>query len=72
MSAWIIWSETPKPRYVPDEPNAAIIARYARGRDYHKVMRGRLKTLSNIIREKIGDFESDDPLPTLPQCLKNP
>ena len=50
--------ETPKPRYVPDEPNSAIIVRYARGRDYHKVMRGRLKTLSNIIREKVGEFES--------------
>ena len=50
--------ETPKPRYVPDEPNAAIIARYARGRDYHKVMRGRLKTLASRIKEKVGDFES--------------
>lgn len=50
--------ETPKPRYVPDEPNAAIIARYARGRDYHKVMRGRLKTLATRIKEKVGDFES--------------
>ena len=50
--------ETPKPRYVPDEPNAAIIARYARGRDYHKTMRGRLKTLATRIREKVGDFES--------------
>ena len=50
--------ETPKARYIPDEPNAAIIARYARGRDYHKVMRGRLKTLSNLIKEKVGEFES--------------
>ena len=50
--------ETPKPRYVPHEPNAAIIARYARGRDYHKTMRGRLKTLATVIREKVGDFES--------------
>lgn len=50
--------ETPKARYVPDEPNAAIIARYARGRDYHKVMRGRLKILASKIREKVGDFES--------------
>ena len=50
--------ETPKPRYVPHEPNSAIIARYARGRDYHKTMRGRLKTLASIIREKVGDFEA--------------
>ncbi|EOW9561034.1 QueG-associated DUF1730 domain-containing protein, partial [Acinetobacter baumannii] len=45
--------ESPKPRYVPFEPNSAIIARYARGRDYHKVMRGRLKTLATRIREKV-------------------
>ena len=50
--------ETPKPRYVPDEPNSAIIARYARGRDYHKIMRGRLKTLATLIKEKVGPFES--------------
>jgi len=50
--------ETPKPRYVPHEPNAAIIARYALGRDYHKTMRGRLKALSQRIKEKVGDFES--------------
>ena len=49
---------SPKPRYVPFEPNSAIIARYARGRDYHKVMRGRLKTLATRIKEKVGDFES--------------
>lgn len=50
--------ETPKPRYVPEQPNSAIIARYARGRDYHKVMRGRLKTLATQIKQKVGDFES--------------
>lgn len=50
--------ETPKPRYVPYEPNSAIIARYARGRDYHKIMRGRLKTLASRIRDKVGNFES--------------
>ena len=57
---------SPKARYVPFEPNSAIIARYARGRDYHKVMRGRLKTLATRIREKVGDFESrsfDDSAP---------
>lgn len=50
--------ESPKPRYIPEQPNSAIIARYARGRDYHKVMRGRLKTLASKIREKVGEFES--------------
>ena len=33
--------DLPKPRLVPYAPNSAIIARYARGRDYHKTMRGR-------------------------------
>lgn len=50
--------ETPKPRYVPVEPNLAIVARYARGRDYHKIMRSRLKTLATIIKGKVGEFES--------------
>lgn len=50
--------ERPMPRMVPHAPNHAIIARYARGRDYHKVMRGRLKTLASKIREKVGEFES--------------
>ena len=50
--------ETPKPRSVPNAPNSAIIARYARGRDYHKIMRGRLKQLGQIIRDRIGHFES--------------
>lgn len=50
--------ETPKPRHVPDAPNSAIIARYARGRDYHKVMRGRLKILAQRIQDQVGEFES--------------
>lgn len=50
--------QTPQPRYVPHQPNRAIIARYAQGRDYHKVMRGRLKTLASRIREQVGEFES--------------
>lgn len=49
--------ETP-PRYVPDQPNQAVIARYARGRDYHKVLRGRLKQLTQRIESKIGAFLS--------------
>lgn len=50
--------EQPPHRYIPDEPNQAIVARYAHGRDYHKVLRSRLKQLAARISEKIGPFES--------------
>ena len=50
--------EKPQPRYIPDTPDIGIIARYARGRDYHKVMRGRLKQLAQRIEAKIGAFSS--------------
>lgn len=62
--------ESPKPRYIPEQPNSAIIARYARGRDYHKVMRGRLKTLASKIREKLESLNRDL-LPILRLFLKN-
>ena len=63
--------DLPEPRLVPYAPNSAIIARYARGRDYHKTMRGRLKMLASKIREKVGEFESR-PLQTLLLYLKIP
>lgn len=49
-----------KPRSVEDNlyPNQAIIARYARGRDYHKTMRGRLKQLACIIEAKLSEWQS--------------
>ncbi|KAA8735506.1 tRNA epoxyqueuosine(34) reductase QueG [Acinetobacter qingfengensis] len=50
--------DKPQPRYIPDTPDIGIIARYARGRDYHKVMRGRLKQLAQCIEAKIGPFSS--------------
>lgn len=50
--------ETPRPRHIPLAPNHAIIARYARGRDYHKTMRGLLKQLAQRIQSRVGDFES--------------
>ncbi|WP_448100553.1 tRNA epoxyqueuosine(34) reductase QueG [Luteibacter jiangsuensis] len=49
----------------PGMPNAwdvirdgekAYVARYALGRDYHKVMRNRLQKLASRIQERIGDF----------------
>jgi len=38
------------------EPTKAFIARYALGRDYHKVLRGRLQRLAERIAATIGDF----------------
>ena len=39
-----------------ESPARAYVARYARGRDYHKVMRARLKELCGKISEDIGPF----------------
>ena len=38
------------------EPEKANIARYARGRDYHKVLRDRLQKLCDRIAVEIGEF----------------
>jgi epoxyqueuosine reductase len=39
-----------------EQPDKALISRYALGRDYHKVMRGRLKKLAARIEAAIGPF----------------
>jgi epoxyqueuosine reductase len=39
-----------------NRPDEAIVSMYARGRDYHKVMRGRLQQLSARIAQEIGPF----------------
>ena len=38
------------------DPHAGIVSLYARGRDYHKVMRARLKQLALRIENEIGPF----------------
>ena len=38
------------------EPQRAYVARYALGRDYHKLMRTRLQKLANRIAETVGPF----------------
>jgi len=39
-----------------DDGSSAYISRYALGRDYHKVLRGRLRALAQRIENSIGDF----------------
>lgn len=38
------------------DPQRAYLARYALGRDYHKVIRARLEQLAQTLRSAIGDF----------------
>jgi epoxyqueuosine reductase len=38
------------------DPSSAAIAIYARGRDYHKVLRSRLQQLADRIKAEIGEF----------------
>jgi len=42
--------------YVLEDQNTAYISRYALGRDYHKVVRSRLKKLAQRIQQEIGKF----------------
>jgi epoxyqueuosine reductase len=39
-----------------DESGAAVVSLYARGRDYHKVLRGRLQQLADRISQEVGEF----------------
>ena len=39
-----------------DAPAAAAVSLYARGRDYHKVLRQRLRALADALAERIGPF----------------
>jgi epoxyqueuosine reductase len=39
-----------------EEPTQAVVSMYARGRDYHKVMRKRLQEFAQMIEQQIGSF----------------
>ena len=39
-----------------DHPSKAYVSRYALGRDYHKVLRGRLRALARFIETSAGQF----------------
>jgi epoxyqueuosine reductase len=38
------------------DPNQAVVSLYARGRDYHKVLRSRLQRLAERIAQEVGPF----------------
>jgi epoxyqueuosine reductase len=51
------WPEAARDaRAVLAEPTTGYVARYALGRDYHKVLRRRLQRLADAIAERIGEF----------------
>jgi epoxyqueuosine reductase len=50
----IDWRERERRRLA--DPGAAVISVYARGRDYHKVLRARLQQLADRVKAEIGDF----------------
>ena len=54
MHASSSWRETEAARLA--DGNAAVVSIYARGRDYHKVLRARLQQLADQIAAEIGPF----------------
>lgn len=48
--------ETADAEMVLNHPNLAYVSRYALGRDYHKVMRSKLKQLAQKMQQHIGEF----------------
>jgi len=48
---------TARPQGIETNPNAAVVARYAWGRDYHKSVRHRLQKLAQRIEDHIGPFQ---------------
>jgi epoxyqueuosine reductase len=48
------WREREQARL--QDPHAAVVSVYARGRDYHKVLRNRLQQLAERVKNEIGDY----------------
>ena len=48
--------DEPDPRPLLTQPAQAFVSRYALGRDYHKVLRGRLQKLAERIEGEVGRF----------------
>jgi epoxyqueuosine reductase len=49
-------SASADPQATLDDPQRAYVARYALGRDYHKLMRARLQQLVNQMTNALGEF----------------
>jgi epoxyqueuosine reductase len=49
-------TDGPAMQAVLDDPSLAYVSRYALGRDYHKVLRGRLQSLADRIATVVGPF----------------
>jgi epoxyqueuosine reductase len=47
----------PKFKETLNNPNKAFVSRYAQDKDYHKLIRKRLKALAQKIEEKVGQFQ---------------
>ncbi|RJG15678.1 tRNA epoxyqueuosine(34) reductase QueG [Massilia cavernae] len=54
MSTRPDWRETEVARL--SDPQAAVVSVYARGRDYHKVLRSRLQQLAERVTQAIGEY----------------
>ena len=54
MNYWPAGAQAPET--ILDDFERAYIARYALGRDYHKVLRTRLQQLADRITDEVGDF----------------
>jgi epoxyqueuosine reductase len=50
------WRRREQGRLDPAAAGTATVSLYARGRDYHKVLRSRLQQLADRIKDEIGDF----------------
>ncbi len=49
-------AEDDNPEHILNKPDQAYVARYALGRDYHKMIRQRLQKLATRIETEIGNF----------------